>query len=419
MTTPTKPWAVLAYTVADDKGGGSALDASARRELKAICDAANFGRMSVAAQVDFQRPKGVFRGSMTAPPPKSRGFSDVRAQDHPLWQQILGAVDLKATRLRVQHEPVDLSAARASVLEEFLRFGRAECPADRYVVSFYGHAYGPMGLFCDRATGQRQKDTLRLGDLAGSMTAATGRASVTVFRDCFMSTLETVCQLQHATEFMVASQSLVPAEGVWPWPAFMAALTDDATPYEAGRALVQQLAFFLDDPANRGGFATTPFTLLDLNAAGAVTADLTALTRALLAARRDPARSRACAAALEGARIGTPEDAESPGDPALLDVLTMCDRLAALEGDPVARPAARLGASVGTDLVRWHHAQQPGHRGTALFYKPVRRRDLKQSYLQAEDATVAAEDAAHYRTLALSAATGWDQLALDPLPLAD
>ena len=224
MTTPTKPWAVLAYTVADDKGGGSALDAGARRELKAICDAANFGRMSVAAQVDFQRPKGVFRGSMTAPPPKSRGFSDVRAEDHPLWQQILGAVDLKATRLRVQHEPVDLSAARASVLEEFLRFGRSECPADRYVVSFYGHAYGPMGLFCDRVTGQRQKDTLRLGDLAGSMTAATGRASVTVFRDCFMSTLETVCQLQHATEFMVASQSLVPAEGVWPWRAFMAAL---------------------------------------------------------------------------------------------------------------------------------------------------------------------------------------------------
>ena len=26
-----KPWAVLAYTVADDKGGGDSLDAAARR----------------------------------------------------------------------------------------------------------------------------------------------------------------------------------------------------------------------------------------------------------------------------------------------------------------------------------------------------------------------------------------------------
>lgn len=36
-----KPWAVLAYTVADDKSGGSELDAAAKRELKAICEAAD------------------------------------------------------------------------------------------------------------------------------------------------------------------------------------------------------------------------------------------------------------------------------------------------------------------------------------------------------------------------------------------
>jgi hypothetical protein len=37
-----KPWAVLAYTVADDKSGGSNLDAAAKIELKALCDAADF-----------------------------------------------------------------------------------------------------------------------------------------------------------------------------------------------------------------------------------------------------------------------------------------------------------------------------------------------------------------------------------------
>ena len=53
-----KPWAVLAYTVADDKGTGDSLDAAAKEELKSICNAADFGQMSVAAQVDFKHADG-------------------------------------------------------------------------------------------------------------------------------------------------------------------------------------------------------------------------------------------------------------------------------------------------------------------------------------------------------------------------
>ena len=63
-----KPWAVLAYTVADDKSGGSELDAAAKRELKAICEAADFGQVNVAAQVDFKHTRGVWRGLLTEKP---------------------------------------------------------------------------------------------------------------------------------------------------------------------------------------------------------------------------------------------------------------------------------------------------------------------------------------------------------------
>ncbi len=49
-----KPWAVLAYTVADDKGSGDSLDAAAKEELRSLCNAADFGQMSIAAQVDFK-----------------------------------------------------------------------------------------------------------------------------------------------------------------------------------------------------------------------------------------------------------------------------------------------------------------------------------------------------------------------------
>ncbi len=413
-----KPWTVLAYTVADDPD--HPLDHWAEKELKALCDAADFGAVSIAVQVDFDTPKGVFRGSLTAAPAESRGFEDIRAEDHVLWKSILGEVDAQRSLLRVQMERKDLGAARANVLRQFLRFGQRECPAERYVVFFYGHASGPFGLFNDRATGARKFDTLRLNDLAGSLETTDDRAGVVVFRDCFMNTLETAYQLRETAEFMIASQALAPVGGVWPWHRFMATLAPGADPADVGLGIVKRLADFLDeDPAHRDGLAAVPYSLLDLSAADACTAPLKALVEALDAARADPARSRACAAALEAARVGSTTNRQIPGDPALLDVPTMCEGLAALSGDPVAAPARAFGDVVRSRLVRWHHSQTTFHRGTSLFYKPVRKRDLKLTYIHAEVETVAAEDAAYYQRLALSKATGWDRIALNPFPVAD
>src|SRR6266498_1381504 len=127
-TAPTiaKPWAVLAYTVADDKSGGSVLDAAAKIELKALCDAADFDQVNVAAQVDFKHTCGVYRGVLTEKP---RDFEEVSPADHPLWRSIVGT--LTRSRLRVLLEKTDLNAARADVLQDFLRFGQRDCPAER------------------------------------------------------------------------------------------------------------------------------------------------------------------------------------------------------------------------------------------------------------------------------------------------
>jgi hypothetical protein len=48
-----------------------------------------------------------------------------------------------------------------------------------------------------------------------------------------------------------------------------------------------------------------------------------------------------------------------------------------------------------------------------LFYRPVAQAQATRSHLYSAD--VAAIDAAQYRALALSQATGWDRIALDPL----
>jgi len=408
-----KAWALLAYTVADDKGGGSSIDGSVKEELKAICDGADFGQISIAAQVDFKRTRGVFRGALTSAPMKGRDFEDVRAEHHPLWRKILG--NIRQSTLRVQVERENLNSARANVLQEFLRFGHQECPADRYVIFFYGHAYGPMGLFYDTDANRRDPSTLRLNDLAESMAAVDGRASIVVFRDCFMNTLETAFQLRGIGEFMIASQSVAPIAGIWPWLNFLAALMPSAESGEVARALVVQLARFLDEPANRGPFADVPIALLDLNETDRITEPLKALTDALEQARRDPERCRACANALEEARVGYPGDPSNPGDPALLDVPTMCDNLQELDPDPVAGAARALGDVVRGRLVRWHHSQIGRYQGTSIYYKPVKAKDLERSYIQAGTEADAELDAAAYKQLALNQATGWYRVALNPL----
>jgi hypothetical protein len=403
---------VLAYTVADDKSGGSNLDAAAKIELKALCDAADFDQVSVAAQVDFTHTRGVYRGVLTE---KLREFEEVNPDQHPLWRSILAAI--KKSRLRVLLEKTDLNAARGDVLQDFLRFGQRDCPADRYIVSFYGHAYGPMGLFFDAEAKQRAGNTLRLNDLASAIEFPEGRAALVLFRDCFMNTLETAFQLRQVAEMMLASQSVVPIAGVWPWSGLMSTLMPGAPSADVGRAIAMQLTRFLDDPANRGPFTDVPYTLIDLGAVAAIAEPMKALVDALDAARGDAARSAACAAALEGARVGYPDDPSNPGDPALIDVLTLCDSLKALSGDVAAGPAAALGDVVRTRLIRWHHSQKASYHGTSLYYQPVTARDIERSFILSGNDEDVARDAAYYAKLALCEATGWHRIALKPLAI--
>jgi hypothetical protein len=441
-----KPWAVLAYTVADDKSGGSELDAAAKRELKAICEAADFGQVNVAAQVDFKHTRGIWRGLLTDKPPSRvpkptiqkpgarkaavrkagaqkagapkpvadhHGHDDDDDDEHPLWRAIVGGV--KRSLMHGLTEAAEMNAARADVLQDFLRFGQKGCPADRYIVTFYGHAYGPMGLFFDADARTRAGTTLRLNDLASSIEGIEGKAAVVIFRDCFMNTLETAYQLRRASEFMLASQSVVPVAGVWPWLQFMTALMPSAVSGDVGRALAVQLAHFLDEPSNRGPFDDVPYSLIDLEEAETVVKPLKALVDGLDAARADAKRAAACVKALEGSRIGYPDDHSNPGDPALLDVPTMCDKLQAVGADTVSGPARALGTAVRERLVRWHHSQKTAYQGISLYYQPVKPHDIERSFIMSGNAEDAAKDAEYYAKLALCEATGWHRIALNPI----
>jgi hypothetical protein len=229
-----------------------------------------------------------------------------------------------------------------------------------------------------------------------------------------MSTLETAVQLKSCADFLLASQAEAPIAGVWPWDRFMGALSADASSLDVATELAGRLTHFLKQDGNRGPFADVPYAVLDLSAASRLIDPLRSLARELESSRADDRRRIACANALERSRIGSPKTPRSPGDPALIDVATVCSNLEALSPDPVAEPATRL-AAVLPKLVPFAFTLLGRHKGVALYYRPATKRDRDRSFIEAADPEDIRQDGLQYQKLALCAQSEWAHFALDPL----
>jgi hypothetical protein len=193
----------------------------------------------------------------------------------------------------------------------------------------------------------------------------------------------------------------------------LSALMPTASSSDIARSLGAQLGSFFTVKANRGGDEAVPVSVTDIEAARAVTKPLSDLVDALQTARQNPARRAACADAIDRARVG--HNPAKLGDPALLDVPTMCENLQAIGPGPVGRAAKRLGEVVTTKVIKAYHSRSARFRGLNIYCKPVTQADFNRSFIEASDEQDIRDDARYYKTLALSRETGWDQIALNPL----
>ena len=156
------------------------------------------------------------------------------------------AVDGTYDDLTISRIP-EADATAADTLKGFFKWVAADFPALRYCVVFWGHSSGPVGLFGDRASPNGPVNRLTLPKLRGVMhqfasaLKATGKGfvasktdcykrpiwkalkppkvtpvDIVLFKDCWMSTLETAYELQKSARFMIASPAKVPQKG-WPY----------------------------------------------------------------------------------------------------------------------------------------------------------------------------------------------------------
>ena len=194
-----KRWTVLIYMVADDPQGGEMLDRLAVQEMDQITKAAlsvNTEDLYVALQVDFRTLPGV-------------------------WRRSIG----QSTFVRPES-----NAADPATLYGFFDWAAAECPADHYLLIFWGHSRGQFGMFGDSDPFDYTAQTLTLEELRTALAAAKRSlqkpVDVIAFKDCFMANLETAYELSGLADYLLASPGLVPVEG-WPYDDMFKALTDD------------------------------------------------------------------------------------------------------------------------------------------------------------------------------------------------
>ena len=174
-----KRWTVLIYMVADDPQGGELLDQQAVREMdqitKATLSVKNPDDLYVAVQVDFRTLPGV-------------------------WRRVIG----QSTFVRPES-----NAADPATLYGFFDWAAAECPADHYLLIFWGHSRGQFGMFGDSDPFDYTAQTLTLEELRAALAAAKRSLQKPVdmiaFKDCFMANLETAYELSGLADYLPAS----------------------------------------------------------------------------------------------------------------------------------------------------------------------------------------------------------------------
>lgn len=274
----------------------------------------------------------------------------------------------------------------------FLKWAYQNCPADRYAVFFWGHSYGPVGLFAplgsieippppplglsDLREAFRRFNDLRWRDvLRHTQTASKPRVDVVLFESCWMSTLETAFDLVEEVQSVIASQSPLPIglghpDFIWPYEELLADLLKPGYRNE----MAQRIKGFYDQRFAAGQIAdlwSIPVALLELDGVAGITQPLKELVCVLKTALDKAARGNLIIGQgriYEWTTINQQQRMQA-GAACLVDVGKLCDFLKTYQDADVKNAAAKLSTALDALVVPKGEALPPG--GAALGFSGV------------------------------------------------
>jgi Clostripain family len=268
------------------------------------------------------------------------------------------------------------------LLEDFLIWTKARCPADHYMLVLWGHAYR---LAFNR--NPQEPDGLDFPQLAKVLRNTNLRRKkldIVAFDSCNAGLLEAAYELRETASYFVASQFTDPLPG-WPYDTILNRVLNDRGyknksgfryladadgPKDFGRAIVSQFV------RNYQGKDSVTLTMLDLSQVGQVADRVGELSDELIAAVHadDGERSRV-KEIFKRCQVPGPTPSGQPS----VDLLTLCWNLATFSGSDEVRIAA---AAVGDSLLIPGGVGGGVRAGENSFVVAHGRNDLVGSMLQ-------------------------------------
>ena len=233
-------WTVLVYMAADND-----LDPFAAANLRELAQAGPAPDTEVIVQVD--RHARLAKDSIANLAPFT-GTKRLRVASGHLEE----LADLGETNMADRH-----------VLTDFVRWGIAEHPAERYALILWDHGAGWLGFGVDESESPRARLGLSdVGDAIAEGTRAAGldRLALLGFDACFMGTLEVASTMAPYADYLLVSEDLEPAHG-WGYGSVASSAARSRSGADLGRAL---LGGYREKAAQHGTADTITLSLVDL-----------------------------------------------------------------------------------------------------------------------------------------------------------
>lgn len=177
--------------------------------------------------------------------------------------------------------------ASAETLSDFIRWGTAEYPADKYMLVLWDHGGGSSGgLIVDEKHGGA---IMSLEDLGHALADSGAHMEALVLDTCLMASLETAQAVKTGADYLIASEEVVAGEGS-AYGAWLQYLYDvpECTGAQFGRSFCDFAQQKYAEQGTGGTSSFITFSVIDLSRIDAVTDAFAQLFTELSALLSDP-----------------------------------------------------------------------------------------------------------------------------------
>ncbi|MEK5034415.1 clostripain-related cysteine peptidase [Paenibacillus sp. FSL R7-0302] len=116
-------------------------------------------------------------------------------------------------QLQKHESHIQTAASDPRTLRDFLVWGKAVAPSERYILILWDHGYGTMGGF--GADELNERKTMKVSELSQAIGSLDMYFDLIVFDACLMGTVETAYALRDQGKYLIASEDSTPAAGLY------------------------------------------------------------------------------------------------------------------------------------------------------------------------------------------------------------